>query len=239
MGWSRAKQSYLLRKSVDQFYERHQFRCHFLTGTFKDQILDKAEAERRYKPISDWLRRHGIKHIKVWERQRKRGAREGNPGEWHYHALVDHRIDITKFRAFVTARGWGPFCNIISSAQWEHDHRVHLGKGRTVGQYMAKYISKELVGTLDGRVRLVTGTRSCFAGTTKFGWREGLAKAWRAGCDEFLKETKCNPMKYAWSHRDHIMTRGCRVLGLGEWKDIQTFLILSSRKQSGLATAPT
>ena len=85
------------------------------------------------------------------------------------------------------------------------------------------------------RVRLTSGRADNKVGTTRFQWVNGLAKAWRAGCEDYYNEkftmidkngheyiaTHRDPLKVAWSHREHIMARGFVVRCLGDWNVYQ------------------
>lgn len=86
-----------------------------------------------------------------------------------------------------------------------------------VVKYLTRYLTRDFCEHIPRRGRLTSGRAENKVGTTRFQWVNGLAKAWRAGCEDFLKATKVNPLTVAWLHRDHIMPRGFAVLGLGDW----------------------
>jgi hypothetical protein len=194
---------------LERFVSRNLPNVWFVTMTFHENVIVKKEAMGRWKPVADWLKRHGIDWCGVWQQQ-KRGA-------WHHHFLVNKYINVVAFREFVVARGWGQFVNIEPVGP-QHGGRRFQEPARLV-KYLTRYLTRNFCDHVPGRVRLTSGRGDNKVGTTRFQWVNGLAKAWRLGCEDFLNANGVNPLTVAWSHRDHIMRRGCRLLGL-DWDEI-------------------
>ena len=172
MGSTRAKTEFLHE------HELREFLCqggrHYLhTWTFAENITDKAEASRRFAPIDDWYRRHGVSHIDTWERQ-KRGA-------WHCHCVVDRFCNVRELRLFAVARGWGsqsPDCKVIGRGGVDVLKTAH---------YLAKYLSKASAAGVPRFVRLTGRTTNLRGGSVRFGWVGGYARVWRLGRDLFAR----------------------------------------------------
>lgn len=206
---SRSKTEYLARIRIERFLRAHLPAVVFVSQTFHENVTDKAEAMRRWKPCADWLKAHGFKFEGVWQQQ-KRGA-------WHVHLLVNTALfPIVAYRAFVVARGWGTHCNVELVGARRGARKFQSVE--TLVWYMCRYLSRDFCGHVPRRVKLTLSQRVNYVGTVRFGWVRGkLARAWRAGCADFLVATGVNPMTVAWSHREHIMRRGFAVLGFGDW----------------------
>jgi hypothetical protein len=178
-----------------------------MTLTFEHTCLEKSEAERHLRPVIDRLRRMGIVFIVVWQRQRKRGLKEGNAGSWHAHILVNRRwLDVRDWRSFVVARGWGA----------QSPDLLMVGKGSYRFQttdklvtYLCRYLTRDYA-TEERRVHLSGGSRSARAGTVKFGWVGGDARAWRVGCELFVTVTGFAP---GWKDRFTVFQYGRTELG--------------------------
>ena len=127
---------------------------------------------KRWKPVADWLKRHGIDWCGVWQQQ-KRGA-------WHHHFLINKYISVVPFREFVIARGWGQFVDIEAVGE-KHGGRRFQDASRVV-KYLTRYLTRDLCGHVPSRVRLTSGCVTNKIGTTRFHWVRGLARIWRAGC---------------------------------------------------------
>ena len=226
MGATRAKTEFLTKVRLERFLTVNLPNCWLVTMTFHENVIVKKEAMERWKPVADWLKRHGIDWCGVWQQQ-KRGA-------WHHHFLINKYINVVGFREFVVARGWGQFVNIEGVGP-RHGWRRFQEPARLV-KYLTRYLTRNFCDHVPRRVRLTSGRADNKVGTTRFQWVNGLGKAWRAGCEDFLRATKISPLTVAWSHRDHIMRRGLAVLGLGDWD-----AYLRERARAGVCTlvAPT
>ena len=168
--------------------------------TFHENITDKTEAQRRFKPVGDWLKRRAIEWNGVWQRQ-KRGA-------WHLHAFINKRIDIVEFRAFAVGRGWGQFINVEVVGQ-HNGYRSHFTIEGAIA-YVCRYLTRDYCGEIPARVRLSGGVASTKCGTTRFRWVGGLAKVWRLGC----KELGYVPNYRDYKAQNNAWRFGCLVAGL-------------------------
>lgn len=171
MGNTRGKNSYLTQVSLERFLSRNLPNVWLATFTFKENVTDKAEAYRRWKPIADLLKRHKVEWLGVWQQQRR--------GAWHHHVLINRYMDINRLRPFAVARGWGTFINLEKIG--DGGYRF-VDTKRVVG-YLTRYLSRDMCGHVPFRVRLVSAKRGLMAGSVRFSWVEGMAKAWRVGCD--------------------------------------------------------
>ena len=158
------------------------------------------------KPVRDWLHRHNVPYLGVWQRQRKRGLREGNEGEWHYHLLLGQRVTISTLRAFVVARGWGPQINVKPVADPDD-----------VIRYMCRYFTRDCREN-ERFVRLSIRPMAHRIGNVKFGWIGGIAFVWRQGCAAMAKKAR-GYYKPDWEDRENILLAGCASLKL-ETRDL-------------------
>lgn len=74
----------------------------WLNLTFKENLLDHSEAERRWKNLRQrvlrWL--PDLVLVGVWARQER--------GAWHIHAVCDRYIDVVVLRSMALECGFGP-----------------------------------------------------------------------------------------------------------------------------------
>jgi len=170
---TRPKSKYLAEVSLLQFFTRWYPHVWYLTFTFQENITDKAEAERRFKPLKDWFARRGVAYYGVWERQ-KRGA-------WHIHLLVNRYCDVNTLRPFLTLRGWGTQMRFErvgkGSRRW--------GDPEKLVKYLLKYLSKQATEDFPGRTRATTAGHDSKAGTVNFTWNTEVARLWREGKTAF------------------------------------------------------
>jgi hypothetical protein len=161
-----AKSLYIASQSIERFVMRPRG-CWLLTFTFKENINDKAEAEKRFRPFVDLLRRRGVQHLDVWENQTR--------GSWHVHMLVDRYLDVNEIRKWMVDRGWGPQMRFekaegrpvfVEGKGWIEDAR---GKEKVV-RYLCKYLRKGLGFGSGKRIKLFGGDRCSRVGTTSFKW---------------------------------------------------------------------
>ena len=207
MACTRSKSQYLKRVELTQFCQRHG-QVWLLTMTFAENILEKAEAQKRWKPVADWLARRGIEQNGVWQRQTKRGKKNGDAGAWHYHTFINKRIDIVEFRKFAVGRGWGTFINVEVVGQ-HNGYRSHWTTEGAIA-YVCRYLTRDYCVDIPARVRLSGASNSTKCGTTRFRWVGGLAKVWRLGCQS---------LGYVPNYRDYkaqteAWRYGCIVAGL-------------------------
>jgi hypothetical protein len=172
MGATRAKTEYLTKVRLERFLINNLPNVWLVTMTFHENVIVKGEAMRRWKPVADYLTRHGVGWCGVWQQQ-KRGA-------WHHHFLVNKYIDVVGFRDFVVARGWGQFVNIEAVGR-DHGGRRFQDAGRVV-KYLTRYLTRDFSDHVPRRIRLTSGRSSNKVGTVRFQWVGGLARVWRLGC---------------------------------------------------------
>lgn len=208
MGSSRAKSFYLTRVELAAFSWRYRDTLYFLSGTFAESVLDKHESERRFKPLRDWLDRRGVPYLGVWQRQRRRGYKEGNEGAWHYHLLLGRRVDVVAFRKFAVEHGWGPQIKALFVHDWKE-----------VVRDMVRYFTRDGYEK-QKRVRLSIRPYAARCGNVKFSWANGVANVWRAGCG-FLARQARGYWAPSWNQREEILLAGCAALKLNTAQLIQ------------------
>lgn len=165
---SKAKTRYLAEKSLYAFVRRNPC-SYFWTNTFKGEgVHDKDEAERRVKPLKDLVRRRGWEAEYFWEPHP-----EGHG--WHLHWLVNHYIDVNKFRPWMVKRGWGQQMKVerveasparVCGNTWVSDESCV----RRVVLYLLKYITKNVTDQECGKKKVWACTRACKTGTVRFSW---------------------------------------------------------------------
>jgi len=180
MGATRAKTEYLTKVRLERFLISNLPNVWLVTMTFHENVIVKREAMRRWKPVADYLTRHGVGWCGVWQQQ-KRGA-------WHHHFLVNKYIDVVGFREFVVARGWGQFVN-IEAVGAEHGG-LRFQDAQRVVRYLTRYLTRDLCEHVPRRIRLTSGRTANKVGTTRFAWVGGLARIWREGCDAYCMGLK-------------------------------------------------
>jgi len=125
----------------------------FLTLSFKDNLTDKEEAERRLNRLLRRLRGlfPDFRGVGVWQRQ-KRGA-------WHFHAVIPYPVDGSVLHRECLLCGFGSSHNLKRIGR---RCRVRLASGefkeipvtaRGVARYVTRYIGRD-VGD-EKRVRYV------------------------------------------------------------------------------------
>lgn len=111
----------------------------FLTLTTADTVLDEKAFRRRLQTFIQAMSREGFKlrYLGVLERQKKRGAKEGNSGSIHAHLIIFNDEFI-------------PF-DIINK-HWKGKTDIHILNGlkydtgekiENVARYVCKYITKD------------------------------------------------------------------------------------------------
>lgn len=173
MSATRGKTSYLTQVRLQRFLARYLPSVWLITFTFRENITDKSEAMRRFKPIADYLKRQKADWCGVWQQQRR--------GAWHLHMLVNRWQDVNVLREFAVARGWGQFIN----AEKVGDGGYRFMDSKRVVSYLTRYLSRDMCEHVPMRVRLAAGTKPTAVGTVKFSWVHGVARAWRYGCELF------------------------------------------------------
>lgn len=114
---------------------------YYWTFTFAENLAEKAEAERRFHPLFDWIRRHEGDCWFCWEHQER--------GALHLHLVTNLYIDVTWLRPWLVKRGWGPIMKVIKVASpaqfipgegWKRECSGERGLIR----YLLKYLTKAI-----------------------------------------------------------------------------------------------
>lgn len=159
------KTRFIAESSLYAFAHRNPV-FYFWTNTFAEDVT-KAEAERRFKPLRDWLDRRGFKGLFFWERTKA--------GRWHLHWVVDHYIDVRFMRPWLMARGWGQQMKArrveASPARYDgRTWRTDEGSIIAVVTYLVKYCTKSLVDAEGTRKKVFTASQGAKLGTVAFAW---------------------------------------------------------------------
>lgn len=210
MASSRNRTSYLAEISLRQFLASCGSRAYHHVYTFKEEITDKKEAQRRFKPIADYLTREGIKYLVFWETQPEREKRTGKK-VWHVHLVCNRWVPVQVMRAFAVSRGWGTHLQMeqigAGAYRWQDPEQFI--------RYLCKYLSKAYTFGVDSRVRLFGGKRELMKGTTNFRWLNGLSRAWRMGMTEWLRRWPEDSLAMSkGKYRRAVMNLGCEITGL-------------------------
>jgi len=165
---SKAKTRYLAEKSIQRFIGLHPL-FYFWTNSFAGEgVHDKAEAERRAKPLKDLIKRRGGHAQYFWE------PHPGGHG-WHLHWITNLYIDVTKFRPWMIKRGWGQQMRVerveASPSRWNgYEWAQDESQVRRVVLYLVKYITKNLKDTECDKKKVWSCTKGCKVGTVRFSW---------------------------------------------------------------------
>lgn len=118
----------------------------FLTLTTSETILDVPIFQRKLQTFLQSMKRYGfpLKYIYVYERQTKRGLKEGNSGSLHVHMIVfnDEKIPMD-----ILKRSWKHGrveLKILDGLRVKND-KVSSELVRNPAAYVCKYITKESV----------------------------------------------------------------------------------------------
>lgn len=179
MADTRRKTSYVTEIQLRAFLRHYLPNVWFLTFTLPGggESLSKVEVMKMWKPVCDWLNRHGVIWVEVWQLQ-KRGA-------WHVHILVNQYCDVNQLRPFCVARGWGsqsPQADRVGAGSYRWQNPERLVK------YLCRYLTRAMCEHVPARVRLTGGKAVTRCGTTKFHWNTSLSRLWREGQAAFLRE---------------------------------------------------
>ena len=192
------KSAYLLAETVKKYSSDHGIeRLGFLTLTFKANITEKKEAERRFNSLrTGVLLKRYPKFIKVSERQTR--------GAWHFHLVVvlaegDIR---TCFDFEAVADNDYKTAGAQIRAEWAFWRKTakKYGFGRTellpvestaaaIGRYVGKYLGKHMGNRRpeDKGARLVSYSKGSRVGSTRFSWCGVKGWLWRAKYRRFAE----------------------------------------------------
>lgn len=160
------KTLYIARRSLEQFFARHEV-VYYWTFTFGEVVGDKGEANRRWKPFVDLVKRRGGDHLEFWELQER--------GSWHVHCVTDLYFDVKWLRPWLVKRGWGPqmVAKRVGSrrvwkdgAGWVRDEREE----ERLVRYLMKYLTKCLCVAATFKTKAFGSSARAKIGTTVFKW---------------------------------------------------------------------
>jgi len=165
-----AKTAYIAEQSLRKFFIDHQV-VYYWTFTIKD-LCTKSEAERRFKPFKDLIRRKGGTLLEFWELQER--------GAWHVHLVTDLFIDVNWLRPWMVERGWGQQMKVkrvqakrvwVDGEGWILDDRALWG----LVKYLCKYLLKCYRSTYEapaswGKKKVFGGSDVAKIGNTRFAW---------------------------------------------------------------------
>lgn len=165
------KTAFIAEQSVRQFFLQHRV-VYYWTFTIADCCTKKSEAERRFKPFKDLIRRRGKEMLEFWELQ-KRGA-------WHVHLVTDAYLDVNWLRPWMMERGWGPQMKVkrvqskgvwVQDRGWVPDEREVAGLVRYLVKYLLKCIRES------DEAPAAFGHKKVFGGASKTWWAAGFLAA--------------------------------------------------------------
>ena len=171
MAVSNSKRRYLAEVSIYEFLFKNRV-SYYWTFSFAENLEDKEEAERRFKPFRDLVKRKGGDLLVFWERQ-KRGA-------WHCHVLMNKFLHVVWLRPWMVERGWGPQMRVEKVTlirEWTGVQRdavaggctKHVHEVKRLVRYLMKYLTKELNDCSGGEKKKAWGgSRGGKAGNLKF-----------------------------------------------------------------------
>lgn len=165
MANSRIKTRFSAEFSLAAFFNRHPV-VYFGTFTLAENVTSKAEAERRFKPFKDLVKRRGGSFLCFWERQVR--------GAWHVHCLFTTYLDVLWLRPWMVARGWGQWMK-IKRCERRTVHQgdkwgVDLSSVQGLMRYLVKYVTKSLTDDYGEKMRPFGGDRPSKACTVAFQW---------------------------------------------------------------------
>jgi len=115
------------------------------------------------KPYTDWLTRHKISNIVIWQQQKR--------GSWHPHVVVNKYVDVNWARAWMMKRGWGPqmrfepicYKRVVNGGAWievTSDNRLVNYLCRLIG-----YLVRDVDGQVASKVKTFQVSRVARVGT--------------------------------------------------------------------------
>lgn len=162
-----SKTRYIAEASIRAFFARHPVTFYW-TFTFADEVLEKGEAQKRFKPLVDLIRARGGEHLEFWE------LHPSGHG-WHVHLLTDLYLDVNWLRPWLVRRRWGPIMKVkkvqsrrvwIDGEGWVRDDRE---EARLV-RYLCKYLTKAFAAASQFKKKCFGGSAQSKIGTTLFKW---------------------------------------------------------------------
>jgi hypothetical protein len=208
---SRLHSEYLFRVDCEKLL-RTSTHPVLATFTFAESVLNHSEAASRWLKVSRYLRAKGVRGIGVWQRQTKRGIKEGNLGAWHLHLVMNKPVYIGDLRDVAVNAGWGQFLNVRRIRLPEGKQQEHTfsknGRGAwSVVGYLARYLTRDLQKDFGSQLVVRVGP-NMRCGNVKFAWRDGASWVWRVGCSVAFGEGFLSRYSQVWQYRDQIFEWG-------------------------------
>lgn len=181
---TRGKTAVGFRSAMVSFAQAYMGNLYFWSFTFAENVQDLGEAQKRYKPLADLLRREGVEWMGVWEVQ--------NRGAWHLHVLVNKRMDVAKLRPWLEDRGWGTQMKAVYLDGQKPPRNGFRQAPKTgmdasgVIRYLAKYLTKTTNILCAGKRSLVVCVRKWRTWNTRWQWAGGSSRLWRLGMEWFM-----------------------------------------------------
>lgn len=221
-----AKTKFIAQESLRRFFTMHPGGVYYWTFTLVD-LVDKTEAERRFKPFEDKLRSQGGELLQFWEVQER--------GAWHVHLVTDKYLDVNQVRPWMVERGWGPQMKVrfvraprrwVPGEGWVLDDRQLWG----LVKYLCKYLTKSFgdaaggAAAMWGKKKVFGGSRSAMVGTTRLAWNpwvEGKPGTYlyfygRQLFNELYGEDP------TWFDLSHVIRLGYEACDYGSWDPFYT-----------------
>ncbi len=192
------KQAEVLFRNTKAFIDKYGLEnVGFLTLTFRDNVRDNKEAGRRFDSMNTaFLSKHFGGWMLVKERQ-KRGA-------WHYHLLVDCKIDIRTgidFNAINSSdyssasaglrRLWSLLRKELPKYNFGRAELLPVrSNSEGLARYVGKYIAKHVGGRIDEDkgVRLFSCSKGFKSANTCFIWHSVGSWLWRQKVKAWAKD---------------------------------------------------
>jgi hypothetical protein len=241
VSYCRSKTRHLAATSIDNFLLEHK-KIYWWTFTEpgknddgSDRTLNtKTQAEQNLRPFIDWLRRHDIPYLVIWELQERLS--------WHPHVLTaEKRIEVEWLRPWMMERGWGQQMKAVFVRGGGGAELSSLPAGVQVKQakvrdYLVKSLRRYLLkartdDALEPRKKFFGGSRGCrvpgtnkwkvppaVAGNTKWRWNPWIdtahAMLWSQGRSLFFELHQAQP---GWRDMSYVMRLGVEVM---DWTSV-------------------
>lgn len=215
----------------------HNVRCFFAdhpvtyywTFTFDVSMQDKDEAETRFRPLRDLVRRRGGKMMEFWE------LHPGGHG-WHVHVLTNLFFDVTWMRGadpehktgFMTQRGWGKIMKVIKVQSrkvwvdgegWVRDDRDEAKLIR----YLVKYLTKAFAAASHFKKKVYGCSRDSRKMNTMWKavpWENPWSYIWALGAARFEQRQGRRPR---FTEMNLVLRIGYHVSG---WEHVDPWLMI-------------
>lgn len=168
-----AKAKYCVAVAIEEMVKRGN--PIMVTHTFRENLTDKEEAERRWRNLRQRIQRRypNLKGVHVWQLQQR--------GAWHLHGVWSNFVDVNWLRAAAVECGFGPqiMLRTVSKARGGFES----WDVRKVVNYVTRYFTRDFSSEIPRSSKLIgyiAGARVC---TQKFSWVNGLSRVYRRGVE--------------------------------------------------------